>query len=362
MRGYFEPYRIGGMILKNRIVMAPLTRRRATTDHVPVPIMAEYYKQRASAGLIISEASPISEEAVGYMNIPGIFNQKQAEAWKPVTEAVHAKNGLIFIQLWHVGRISHPLLQPGGALPVSASAIGTDDLINTPNGHQKMVTPRALETWEIPRLIEEYRNAAIRAIDAGFDGVEIHSANSYLLEQFLHDSSNFRTDVYGGPAANRCRLVLEVVEAVSAAIGANKTGIRLSPSNIKYGIDDSDPVGLYEYLISKLDLFNLAYLHLAEPMMPLDNYPHMIKDVTRHFRKFWSGPLITCGNYTNEKGLAVLESGDADLVAFGRLFISNPDLPMRFRLGAELIQPDINTFYYGGVKGYTDYPSLTSAH
>lgn len=358
MPGYFEPFPIGKCILQNRIVMAPLTRRRATDDHIPVPVMAEYYAQRASAGLIIAEASPISPEAVGYANIPGIYNRQQVEAWKPVTQAVHEKNGLIFLQLWHVGRISHPFLLPEGIVPVSASPLVVDEVINTPKGYMKMVTPRPLETREIPRVVNDYHKAALNALEAGFDGVEIHAANSYLLEQFLHESSNKRRDAYGGSVKNRCRIVLEVVEAVSSAIGSLRTGIRLSPNNVKYGMDDSNPAALYGYLIGQLNRFDLAYLHLVEPMLPLERYPHMLKEVAPHFRKIWNGPLITCGNYSYESGLAALNSGVADLVAFGRLFISNPDLPLRFRIGAPLQEPDSTTFYYGGTTGYTDYQPL----
>lgn len=262
------------------------------------------------------------------------------------------------MQLWHVGRVSHPSMQPEGQLPVSASAIGIDEVINTPGGHLKMVTPRALTVPEIKSTVEDYANAARLAMEAGFDGVEIHSANSYLLEQFLHSSSNIRTDAYGGSIENRCRLVFEVVEAVISEVGAHRTGIRLSPSNIKNGMDDPDPVGLYGHLVCGLNRYGLAYLHLVEPMLPLDNYPHMLRDVAGHFRKTWKGILISCGNYDYEKGLQRLASGDADMIAYGRLFIANPDLPERFRKQAPLNVPDPETFYYGGNRGYLDYPFM----
>ena len=349
---------IGNLSIPNRVVMAPLTRRRATSDHIPTPIMATYYRQRASAGLLISEATPVSPQAVGYMNVPGIWNLQQAEGWKPVTRAVHEAGGRIFMQLWHVGRISHSLLQPDKVLPVSASAISAGEIINTPEGHKKMEVPRALESDEIQGIVNDFAEGAKRAIEAGFDGVEIHGANGYLIDQFLHSSSNARTDEYGGSIENRARFLFEVVEAVVKAVGSEKTGIRLSPSNIKNGMDDTDPSGLYTYVISKLNDYGLSYLHLVEPMLPLDAHPHMIKEVTKFFRPVWKGPLITAGNYTPEKGEAAVEQGIADLVAYGRLYISNPDLPERMANKAPLNEPDTTTFYAGGEKGYTDYPVL----
>ncbi len=223
------PVKIGNLSLPNRVIMAPLTRRRADADHIPTPIMATYYRQRVSAGLLISEATPISPQAVGYLNVPGIWNQQQVEGWKPITKAVHEAGGRIYMQLWHVGRISHSLLQPGQGLPVSASAISAGEIINTPEGHKQMEVPRALETNEIPGIIRDYAEGASRAIEAGFDGVEIHGANAYLIDQFLHSSSNIRTDQYGGSIANRARFLFEVVEAVISAIGNTRVGIRLSP-------------------------------------------------------------------------------------------------------------------------------------
>ena len=351
----FSPFTIGSLLLPNRIVMAPLTRRRATSNNIPTAIMATYYAQRASAGLIISEATAISPQAIGYVNIPGIWQNQQVDAWKKISQAVHDAGGHIYMQLWHVGRMSHSLLQEGNVLPVSASAIGLDDSINTPEGHMKMEIPRALETSEIAGIVEDYASAAIRTVEAGFDGVEIHAANAYLIDQFLHSSSNLRTDIYGGSVENRARFLFEVVESVVDAIGSNKTGIRLSQSNIRNGMDDPDPAGLYGYVISKLNNYKLAYLHLVEPMMPLDQHPHMIKNVTATFMPLWQGPLITAGNYDFEKGEKALNTGIADMVAYGRLFISNPDLPGRFALKVPLNEPDTTTFYAGGEKGYTDY-------
>ena len=352
------PITVGALHLPNRMIMAPLTRRRATAENMPTDLMPVYYAQRASAGLIISEATPISPQGIGYNNLPGIFTRAQVEAWKQVTAAVHGRGGRIFMQLWHVGRVSHSLFQPGHALPVAPSAISAGDTINTPEGHRSMEIPRALEITEIADIVKDYRKAAENALEAGFDGVEIHGANAYLIDQFLHDSSNKRTDAYGGSIENRCRFALQVVQAVCSVWGGQRVGIRLSPSNVRYGMNDKDPAALFGYLVGKLNAFNLAYLHFVEPMLPLDEYPQMIREVARHFRPLWKGPLITAGNYNQEKGEAILREGIADMVAFGRLFISNPDLPQRFAQKAPLAEPDISTFYAGGEKGYIDYPSL----
>jgi N-ethylmaleimide reductase len=349
------PFKIGNITIPNRVIMAPLTRRRATDDNIPTEIMIKYYSQRTSAGLIISEATAISPQGVGYLNIPGIWNQQQVDAWKKITEAVHKKDGHIFMQLWHVGRLSHSLFQPGKTLPVSASAIGLTDMINTPEGHKKMEVPRALETAEIAGIVKDYTDAAIRATEAGFDGVEIHGANAYLIDQFLHASSNHRTDQYGGSIENRARFLFEIVDSVTKAIGNTKVGLRLSPSNVRNGMDDPDPAALYNYVINKLNDFNLAYLHLVEPMFPLDAYPQMVKQVTAFFRPLWKGPLITAGNYDYEKGEQAIKQGIADMVAYGRLFISNPDLPGRFARKLPLNEPVTSTFYTSGEEGYTDY-------
>lgn len=358
MNSLLQPFKLGNLTLKNRIVMAPLTRRRAGDGHVPVEMNAVYYAQRSGAGLIIAEASQISPQGIGYMNTPGIHTNEQVEGWKKVTAAVHDKGGMIFLQLWHVGRVSHSLLQPGNALPVSASALSGGDYITTPEGKMPMEVPRPLELSEIPGIVEDYRKAARNAILAGFDGVEIHAANSYLLDQFMHSSSNTRTDAYGGSIENRCRLTVEVTDAICKEIGSERTGIRLSPSNIRYGMDDKDPAGLFGYLIGELDKRNLAYLHLVEPMLPLDGHPHMIRQVAAYFRKYFSGTLITAGNYNPETARAAIDAGYADLVAFGRLFIANPDLPDRIALNAPLNEPDKDTFYTRGPEGYIDYPTL----
>jgi N-ethylmaleimide reductase len=332
-------------------------------DHTPTDLMRIYYEQRATSGLIIAEATNISLQAVGYMNSPGIFAQQQIDAWKPITSAVHVKGGKIFLQLWHVGRISHPLLQPKNELPVSASAIKANGIINTPQGHKEFVVPRPLENQEIQGIIADYIYASVNALEAGFDGVEIHGANGYLPDQFLHDGSNTRTDQYGGGFENRSRFLLEILEACCNKIGADKVGLRLSPSGANQGMFDSDVVKLYEYLIQKLNNYNLIYLHLMEPYAPLepaDKYAHYLRVVTPYFRKFFKGTLITNVGYDFEKANRILEDGNADLVAFGKLFISNPDLVERFRINAPLNQWDKETFYYGGAKGYIDYPFLNT--
>ncbi|RLD55056.1 MAG: alkene reductase [Bacteroidetes bacterium] len=352
---------LGNLILKNRVAMAPLTRRRATEDHVPTDIMATHYQQRASAGLIIAEAANISAQGTGYMNTPGIYTPQQIEAWKPVTSAVHKNGGKIFLQIWHVGRVSHPLLQDDGKLPVSASAIKAEGKQKTPEGQKEMVVPRALETDEIPEVVQNFKNAAINAIEAGFDGVEIHAANGYLIDQFLHDGSNIRTDEYGGSIENRSRFLFEVVEKVSKAIGPEKTGIRLSPSGIFKDMFDSNPVELYGYVISKLNDYNLAYLHILEPMVALEpahKYEKYLKEVTPHFRKLYNGVLITNCGFDFQTGNRIIENGHADMVAFGKLFISNPDLVERFEKGADLNPWDANAFYTNGPEGYIDYPFM----
>lgn len=353
---------LGNSVLKNRVVMAPLTRRRATPKHVPTELMAKHYGQRASAGLIIAEATNISPQGTGYMNTPGIYTSEQIEAWKPVTEAVHKHEGQIFIQLWHVGRVSHPLLQENGELPVSASALKAEGKQNTPEGHKEMVIPRALETNEIPGIVQDYKKAALNAVEAGFDGVEIHAANGYLIDQFLHDGSNIRTDKYGGSFENRSRFLFEVVEEVSNAVGVDKTGIRLSPSGIFKDMFDSNPIDLYTYIISNLNQYKLAYLHILEPMIalePAEKYTNYLKEVTPYFRKFYNGILITNCGFNFQTANRIIENDHADMVAFGKLFISNPDLVERFTKGAKLDEWDANTFYTNGAEGYIDYPFLS---
>ena len=353
------PVQLGPYQLRNRVVMAPMTRDRADNPELaPTAMHAEYYAQRASAGLIISEGSQISPQGTGYIYTPGIYSPAQIKGWEQVTDAVHARSGRIFLQLWHVGAISHPDFH-GGALPVSASAFNPHSKAYTPAGQLKeTVTARALELAEVKQVVKDFAEGARNAISAGFDGVEIHGANSYLIEQFLRDSSNRRTDEYGGGIANRARFLLEVVEAVSKAAGAERTGLRLSPANTWNVPADSDTRALYDYAIARLNDFGLAYLHLREPAGDVSAIPNMVMNVTEHYRGIYKGMLITNTAYDREKGNAAIGKGLADLVAFGVPFIANPDLVERFRTGAALATPDQATFYTPGAKGYTDYPQL----
>lgn len=355
-----EPIQLGPYQLPNRVVMAPLTRNRALPGNVPGPMNATYYAQRASAGLIVSEASQISPQAQGYPSTPGIHSAEQVEGWKLVTQAVHERGGHIFLQLWHVGRVSHPSLQPNGELPVAPSAIAPEGDASTFKGPKPFVTPRALETDEIPGIIEQYRQAAQNALDAGFDGVEIHGANGYLLDQFLHDGSNHRTDQYGGSIENRARLLMEVTEAVVGVWGSDRVGLRLAPSGTFGSMADSDPKALFTYVVEQLNRFKLAYLHIVEPR--LDNSITLEGDAdglsTRYFRKIYTGVLISAGGHDRESGNAVVAAGDADMVAYGRWFISNPDLVTRFAHQAALNPYDRDTFYGGDERGYTDYPTM----
>ena len=350
------PIQIGPYHLPNRLVMAPLTRMRAP-DNLPTDLMVTYYAQRASAGLIVTEASPISTQGVGYPATPCIYNDAQVAGWKKVTEAVHEKKGHIFLQLWHVGRISHPDFHEG-ALPVAPSAIAPKGDAVTPTGMQPFVTPRALETDEIQGIVEDYRNAAKNALAVGFDGVEIHSANGYLLDEFLRDGTNKRTDSYGGTFENRARIVLEVTAAVVAVWGAERVGIRLSPSGTFNDMTDSDPETFFVYLLGQLNRFGLAYLHVVDALEgDIRHGANVINlDV---LRKAYNGTLIVCGGYDQARAEDVIAQGEADLVAFGQLYIANPDLVERFKLNAPLNEPDATTFYGGNEKGYTDYPAFT---
>jgi len=359
--GLFCPIRLGRYLLANRIAMAPLTRSRASADGTPVPLMAEYYAQRASAGLIIAEATNISPQGRGYAFTPGIYNATQVEAWQPITRAVHNLGGNIFVQLWHVGRISHPSLQPNGALPVAPSAIRPHIESYTESGFQPCVTPRPLETAEIAMIVENYRRAASNAIDAGFDGVEIHAANGYLLEQFLRDSTNKRTDAYGGSRENRARLLFEVARTVVAACGSDRVGIRLSPVTPVNDIGpDSDPATTYSYVVEHLNSLGLAYLHVIEgatqgPREVPGGFDLQI------LRSLFNGCYIANNGYDLALATAARRQGLADMIAFGRAFIANPDLVERLRLGAPLNAPDRATFFGGGATGYTDYPRLEVA-
>lgn len=355
-----EPIKIGNLHLANRFVMAPLTRQRAAKGFVTNELHAEYYQQRATAGLIISEASQISPKGQGYPNTPGIYNQEQIEGWKLVTEAVHAKGGHIFCQLWHVGRHSHPLIQIDGGMPVGPSAVAETGHVTTLQGKKDPVVPHALTKTEIEQTITDYVKAARNAIEAGFDGVEIHGANGYLIEQFLNDNSNLRTDEYGGNMSNKARFGLEVTAAVVQEIGAERVGIRLSPSGTNFGLRNDKPVETFEYFIAQLNPFNLAYIHLIEP------FPHTIaglnqylKSPTHHFRPLIKTKLITSTGYTFETAEAALKNDLADMVAFGRDYISNPDLVFRYAHDKTLNPYNTDTFYGGDHRGFTDYPFYT---
>jgi len=356
------PVSLGRYTLPNRLVMAPLTRNRAGEGNVPQPMHATYYGQRAGAGLIISEATQISPQGVGYPATPGIHSPEQVNGWKPVTATVHEKGGHMFLQLWHVGRISHPSLQPEGALPVAPSAIQPQGEAATYTGMQPFVKPRALELSELPDLVATYRKAAENALEAGFDGVEVHSANGYLLDQFLQDGTNHRTDAYGGSIENRARLLFEVLDAVVEVWGSDRVGIRLSPSGTFNDISDSDPKTLFTYVVNRLNDYNLAYLHLIEPRTGEDaaNPAHekALSLNAAYFRTVYNGTIVAAGGFTQESGNEAIAQGHADLVAYGRLYISNPDLAKRFRHHAPLNPYDRSTFYGGDERGYTDYPTL----
>jgi N-ethylmaleimide reductase len=355
----FSPVKLGATSLSNRIVMAPMTRLRAIGS-IPNALMADYYSQRASAGLIITECTMVSPLSNGYMNCPGIYSLEQIEGWRQVTDAVHQAGGRIFLQLWHAGRISHPSLL-GGKQPVAPSAIAPVGELYTPKGKVEIETPRALERQEIAEIVEQFRSGAENAKVAGFDGVELHGAFGYLIDQFLQDGSNHRTDDYGGSVENRARFLLEVVAAVAGIWGADRVGIKLSPSNTFYSMVDSNPQATFRYVLEALNPIELAYVHLMEPNeMDLQNRA-VLNPVTPLFRPVYQGTLITNGNYTQETANAALANGEADFVSFGKLFLANPDLPKRFERNVPLNQPDPNTFYSSGQEGYTDYPFLEPA-
>jgi N-ethylmaleimide reductase len=352
----FNPLKLGSLELPNRIIMAPLTRNRAAMPgNVPQAINATYYAQRVSAGLIISEATPICEMGHGYPATPGIHSAEQVAGWNKVVDAVHARGGKIFLQLWHVGRISHPSLLPGNALPVAPSAIKPAGQAFTYTGLQDFVTPRALQTEEIPAVVADYRKAAENALAAGFDGVEVHAANGYLLDQFLRDGTNQRTDRYGGSIANRTRLLQEVVATVSKVWGANRVGVRLSPINPFNDIRDSYPQALFNHVAEALNPFGLAYLHVVE--VDMAGGKAQAFDFAE-LRRAYRGNYMANGGYDKARGNAAIVSGHADCVAYGVPFIANPDLVERFRTDAPLNPADQNTFYGGDEKGYTDYPTL----
>ncbi len=356
----FDPYQLGGITLANRLVMAPLTRNRAGAGLVPTPLMAEYYAQRAGAGLIITEATQVSATAQGYQDTPGCFTPEQVAGWRRVTDAVHAKGGRIFVQLWHVGRVSHSSLQPEGAAPLAPSAIRANTKTYVNDAFTPTDEPRALTLEEIPGVVADFANAARCAIEAGFDGVEIHGANGYLIDQFLRDGANQRTDAYGGSIENRTRFLKEVVEAVIAAIGADRTGIRISPVTPANDLTDSDPQALFSHVVDVLETLKPVYVHMIEGATggPRDIVPGF--DFAA-LRQRFTGTWMVNNGYDRAMAETAIASGAADLVAFGKPFISTPDLVERLRRDAPLNELDAAHLYGGGAQGYTDYPTLDAA-
>ncbi len=355
----FQPFDLGDLPLRNRVVMAPLTRIRATAGtEAPNELMAEYYRQRAGAGLIVSEASQISQQGQGYIHTPGIFSDEQVRGWRLVTDAVHQAGGRIFIQLWHVGRVSHVSLQPGGGAPVAPSALAAKTKTFIESGFVDTSVPRALELSEIPGIVADYVRAAAKAVAAGFDGVEIHAANGYLLDQFQKDGSNRRTDAYGGSIENRCRLTLEVVDAIAKVLPPGRIGIRLSPVSPANDALDSNPQPLFNHLVGELSKRKLVYIHLIEGATggARDVSPFDFGALRTNF----AGAYIANNGYSRDLAVEAIASGAADLVAFGRPFIANPDLVERLRRDAPLNELDQKTLYGGGAEGYTDYPALTA--
>jgi N-ethylmaleimide reductase len=360
----FSPLKVGPYQLKHRLVMAPLTRMRAERPSLaPRPLNAEYYAQRATpGGLIIAEATPVMPTGHGNPGVPGIYSERQINGWREVVEAVHAKGGVIFLQLWHVGRVSHSSFQPGGVLPVAPSAVPISAELKTMTADGKPAsyeTPRALETGEIAGVVDSFRQAAINAREVGFDGVEIHGANGYLIEQFLQSRTNLRTDQYGGSIENRARVLLEIAQAVIEVWGADRVGVRLSPYGIANDSGEADPMPLYTHVIQSLNPLGLAYLHFIEPRSSGAGRAEVnhqnVPSAMVLFRPVWKGVLISAGGFTGETAEAAIASGHADAIAFGRIFISNPDLPRRLREGYPLTPYNRATFYGGEEKGYTDY-------
>jgi N-ethylmaleimide reductase len=364
----FQPLQLGAVQLDHRIVMAPLTRMRSCQPgDAPWMLNAEYYGQRATqGGLIIAEATDVSAQARGYPGAPGVYSGEQVEGWRLVTDAVHAKGGVFFLQIWHTGRVSHSSMQPGGALPVAPSAVAAPgEHLDAAGRPVPFETPRPLAEDELPGIVEQFRGAAANARAAGFDGVEVHGANGYLLDQFLQDGTNKRTDRYGGPIENRARLLLEVVDAVAAEIGASRMGVRLSPWGKFNGTSDSFPGALYDRVTTELNRREIAYIHLIEPRADQNSDVNALDatapDAAARFRTRFAGKLIAAGGFTRETGAEAVARGRVDAVAFGRLFIANPDLVERFRRAAPLNRYDRSTFYGGSARGYIDYPPLDQA-
>ncbi|AHG40152.1 12-oxophytodienoate reductase [Pseudomonas syringae CC1557] len=355
-KALFEPTQLGHLTLANRIVMAPLTRNRAGVGLVPTDLTTTYYAQRASAGLIITEATQISAQAQGYQDTPGLYTPEQIAGWRNVTDAVHAEGGRIFVQLWHVGRVSHVDLQPNGEAPVAPSAIRAQTKTFVNNGFADVSEPRALELEELPGIVNDFRQAAANAIAAGFDGVEIHGANGYLLDQFIKNNANLRTDAYGGSIENRARLLLEVTAAVAKEIGAHRTGVRISPVSPANGVSSSDPQAQFDYIAEQLSELGIAFIHVVEGATggPRDVAPFDYDALRQRFKQTY----LANNGYDLELATARINANEADLIAFGRPFISNPDLIERLKTGAPLAPLNQATLYGGGAEGYTDYPTL----
>ncbi|MBD3903292.1 alkene reductase [Chryseobacterium sp. Ch-15] len=358
----FEPYNLNGIELKNRMVMAPMTRSRSTNpETVATELTATYYEQRASAGLIITEGTFVSKDAIGVMNVPAIYTQKHIDSWKLVTNAVHEKGGKIFAQLWHTGSYSHPDLLEG-KLPLSASAINSNVQVFTPAGFKESVTPKAMSLEDIKNTIADFKNGAINAFEAGFDGVELHGANGYLFQQFFSKNNNVRTDEYGGSIENRAKFLFDVLDEMKSVVDLKSVGVRFNPSlNGIMGINvDDETIEVYNYIVNKLNDYGLAYIHLIEPFTDVSAIPNAVQEVAKHFRKIYKGTIIINRAFTKETATKVLEDGDADLVSFGVPFLANPDLVERFKTDAPLNAPNQDTFYTPGAIGYTDYPTLNN--
>ena len=350
-----DPIRLGAIAAPNRVLMAPLTRARSTPEHVPVPLMAEYYAQRAGAGLIISEATGISQQGLGWPWAPGIWSDEQIAAWRPIVEAVHAAGGRIVSQLWHMGRLVHPDFI-GGGTPVSSSATTAPDHAHTYEGKKPYAPARALRTDEIPGLLDDYARAARNAMEAGFDGIQLHAANGYLIDQFLRDGTNLRDDAYGGPPTNRVRLLAEVAQRLVDTVGGDRVGVRLSPNGAAQGCDDSDPHSVFPLAAETLDRIGIAWLELREPRGDSSFRPASGPPVHPAIRKVFTRPLALNSDYDTASGEAALAAGEADAISYGRPFIANPDLPRRVREGLPFATPDPETLYFGGAQGYVDYP------
>ena len=356
----FENYELNGQKLNNRIVMAPMTRARSANEgNVATELTATYYAQRATAGLIITEGTFISEEGIGFINVPGIYSKPQIEGWKIVTKAVHEKNGKIFAQLWHTGAYSHPDLHNGN-LPLAPSNINPEQQAFTLEGFKPTVSPQPMTIEDIKRTIQDFKNATINALDAGFDGVELHAANGYLLQQFFSKNSNDRTDEYGGTPENRARILFEILDAIKEIADTKKVGVRLNPSlnGIMGILVDEETIATYNYIVNKLNDYDLAYIHLLEPFTDVSNNKNAIQEVAKHFRKIYQGNIIINRGFNKEIATKVLEDDDADLVSFGVPFIANPDLVKRYQTNATLNTPNKETFYTPSEIGYTDYPFL----